>query len=140
MPGLEDHDSVTAGEKAIDFRLQFSAQLHMIMDAAVKSDRQIRLGIDHWRLGGVAEIADLQSVMSQRGGPLRVKSGRAGPFLRHRRTAPSIAPSSTLLPIKRSCSAMPHRSSQPFVHVNFRFLKSTGRMVSSTCAGIPVAP
>jgi hypothetical protein len=65
VPGLEDDLGVAVRKKMITERLQFRAQLGVVVDAAVEDDGQSELRIMHGLVGGIGQIDDLQAPMSE---------------------------------------------------------------------------
>src|SRR5581483_1258765 len=82
--GLEDDLRVAAREKAIALVHQLAAQLAVIVDAAVESDRETELRIDHRLLGGGSKIDNAEPAMPERGAILCKRAAGIRPARPHR--------------------------------------------------------
>ena len=75
---LQHHLGVAVGEEAIALRLEFRAQILVVVDTAVERDCQAQLAVHHGLAGMAAEIDNAQPPMPQRNAPLLEQPAAVG--------------------------------------------------------------
>ncbi len=78
MEALEQNFGIAFGEEAITQAFQLCAQFRVVVDGAIEDHRQAEGRVDHRLAGGLAQIHDLQTSMTQGKWALTMKTARVG--------------------------------------------------------------